>query len=112
MIYCFDIDGTICTNTDGKYEDAQPDYDVIEQVNKLYNEGHHVLLHTARGATTGIDWREVTEVQMHKWGVKFHQLFMGKPTADVYIDDKAINAMEWKRNHYSINLNNKEHQNE
>ena len=23
-VYCFDIDGTICTNTDGDYEKAKP----------------------------------------------------------------------------------------
>ena len=39
MIYCFDIDGTICTNTDGDYLNAIPYPNIIKKVNELYNEG-------------------------------------------------------------------------
>ncbi|HRQ80253.1 MAG TPA: hypothetical protein PKZ97_03970 [Azospirillaceae bacterium] len=95
MRYCFDIDGTLCTNTEGAYEEAKPLAAVIARVNRLYDEGHEILLCTARGSTTGIDWRELTERQMAAWGVKYHALFMGKPTADLYVDDKAINVAEW-----------------
>lgn len=95
MIYCFDIDGTICTNTDGDYEKAEPFPDTIEKVNLLYDEKNTIYFYTARGATTGIDWREVTENQFKKWGVKYHKLFFGKPTADLYVDDKCINIKEW-----------------
>jgi ribonucleotide monophosphatase NagD (HAD superfamily) len=97
MTFCFDIDGTLCTNTDGHYLDSQPFPDVIERINGLYETGHRILLYTARGSTTGIDWRDVTERQMVEWGVKYHDLHLGKPTADVYIDDKAININDWKR---------------
>lgn len=95
MRYCFDIDGTLCTNTEGAYEEAKPFPNVIARVNQLYAEGHQILLCTARGSTTGIDWRELTERQMAAWGVKYHALFMGKPTADLYVDDKAINIAQW-----------------
>ncbi|MBI1870527.1 MAG: hypothetical protein HYS07_04955 [Chlamydiae bacterium] len=95
MIYCFDIDGTLCTNTDGEYEKAEPIYSVITRVNQIYQEGHTVLLYTARGATTGINWRPLTEEQLRKWKVTYHQLYMGKPTADLYIDDKALNLSDW-----------------
>lgn len=97
MVYCFDIDGTLCTNTDGAYEEAVPLPDVIALVNGLHGQGHRILLYTARGATTGIDWRGVTEGQLASWGVLYHQLYMGKPTADLYIDDRAINVVEWLR---------------
>ena len=70
---------------------------MIEQVNALYDEGHTINLFTARGTTTGIDWREVTAAQMKDWKVKFHELIMGKPHADVYVDDKAINISDWLR---------------
>ena len=69
MVYCFDIDGTLCTNTDGAYDEAVPLPDVIALVNGLHAEGHRILLYTARGATTGIDWRGLTEQQMASWGV-------------------------------------------
>lgn len=97
LTYCFDIDGTLCSNTEGDYEAAQPYPDVVAQVNRLYDEGHTIMLLTARGSTTGIDWRPTTERQMVEWGVRYHVLFLGKPSADVYVDDKAINALTWRR---------------
>jgi hypothetical protein len=95
MVYCIDIDGTICSNTNGPYETAEPYHNVIDKINKLYEAGNTIYYLTARGSTTGIDWREVTEKQFQQWGVKYHKLFFGKPTADLYIDDKCINIKEW-----------------
>ena len=94
-VYCFDIDGTICTNTDGDYEQAIPFREVIEKVNYLYDKGHKVVFYTGRGSTTGIDWYDFTKKQLKEWKVKYHELVMGKPYANFYIDDKAINISEW-----------------
>jgi len=91
VIFCYDIDGTLCTNTDGGYELAEPFPEMIAELNRRHAEGHRIVLFTARGSTTGIDWRSVTENQLEKWGVKYHELLLGKPHADVYIDDKAYN---------------------
>ena len=95
MIYCFDIDGTLCTNTDGDYERAEPFHDRIAVVNALHAAGHVIKLFTARGSTTGIDWRQVTEGQLRVWSVCYHELIMGKPDADIFIDDKAFHADHW-----------------
>src|SRR5690349_13978794 len=96
MTYCFDIDGTLCTNTNGDYLAAEPFPEIISEVNKLHQAGHRILLYTARGSTTGIDWRETTVAQLQAWNVAY-QLFLGKPTADIYIDDKSLNFDDWKR---------------
>jgi uncharacterized HAD superfamily protein len=88
--YVIDIDGTICTQEDD-YEDAKPLKENIERFNKLYDEGHTVWYFTARGTETGIDWTETTKTQFEKWGVKYHELLFGKPSADVYIDDRCEN---------------------
>jgi len=104
MIYCFDIDGTLCTNTGGDYAKAQPFHKVIAQVNRLCDEGHRILLYTARGATTGIGWRKLTERQLKEWNVHYHELHMGKPTADVYVDDKALNSDVWRQNGFRVKL--------
>jgi len=103
MIYCFDIDGTLCTNTDGDYANARPFRNVIAEVNRLFDEGCRVVLYTARGATTGIDWTELTTLQLEEWNVQHHALYMGKPGADVYIDDKGMSLVEWKRNGFRLN---------
>lgn len=97
--YVFDIDGTICTYTDGQYSLAQPIKERIEIVNHLYDSGNEIIIFTARGMGTfrnnykdaSVKWRDLTEGQLQNWGVKFHNLFFGKPAGDIYIDDKAIN---------------------
>ena len=101
--YCFDIDGTICTNTWGDYERAVPNYQRINFVNSLYDAGNHVIYFTARGMGTYHDnatqadarWRELTELQLRIWNCKYHELIMGKPSADYYIDDKAVNSNDF-----------------
>ena len=92
MIYCFDLDGTLCTH-EKNYRDAKPIQERIERVNKLYSDGNTIIIDTARGNTTKIDWRQITTDQLTQWGVKYHHLKVGaKSTADFYIDDKAISA--------------------
>jgi hexulose-6-phosphate isomerase len=98
MKYCFDIDGTLCTNTYGHYEEACPIPAIIEQINTLFRSGHTIILFTARGTTTGIDRRAMTETQLCLWGVLYHKLILGKPDADVYIDDKGMSLAEWEWN--------------
>ena len=59
------------------------------------NLGNKVLIFTARGSSTGIDWRDLTEYQLNLWGVNYTELILGKPEADIFIDDKAHNAENW-----------------
>ena len=92
--YCIDIDGTICSNTYGKYEDAQPYKDRIETINKLHKEGNEIILFTARGTTTGIDWNNFTKNNFLNGMSCMINLF-GKPEADIYIDDKAKDSFDW-----------------
>jgi len=105
MKYCFDLDGTICDTpmrpSDNKpgYLEATPFPFMVEQVNRLYDEGHKIIIMTARGRGSGIDWTELTLEQLDRWGVKYHELepMFHKPTADIFIDDKGINSEEWKK---------------
>lgn len=92
-IYCFDLDGTLCTNTDGKYNEAVPFMERIAKVNKIHDEGNRVIIDTARGSVTKKDWNDLTKSQLKTWGVKYDELRVGhKVTADIYIDDKGIEA--------------------
>ena len=95
MIYCFDIDGTLCSKGHEDYNDAEPFLERIEIVNNLYDEGDKIILFTARGASTGIDWKDLTKKQVNNWGLKYHELRFGKPHADVFIDDKAKDLFSW-----------------
>ena len=95
LIYCFDIDETICTSLDLDYMSATPILERINFVNELYKNGDVIKFYTARGSKTGIDWYTFTKNQLELWGVNYHELHVGKPFADVYIDDKAINSEEF-----------------
>ncbi len=101
MIYCFDLDNTLCTIVKNKhghkeYSLAQPILERIAVVNRLYDDGHIIKIDTARGAESGIDWSKFTEYQLDLWGVKRHLLRCGKKLhANFYIDDKALSDNEF-----------------
>lgn len=95
MKYIVDIDGTICNNTYGAYETAEPIVDRINYFNQLFDQGHEIHYWTARGGNSGIDWRELTLKQLADWGVKYTTARTGKPAYDLWIDDKAINVEEY-----------------
>ena len=96
--FVFDIDGVIAQIVPGNdYRQSKPIQKTVDMVNALYDQGHRIILFTARGGTSGIDWSELTQQQMNDWGVKHHQLRMGKPAADFYIDDKLIELDEVQR---------------
>ena len=93
MIIYVDIDETICRSPESRdYKFAVPVVPNIKKVNELYDAGNTIVYWTARGTGSGIDWREVTENQFKKWGVKYHDLKFGKPIYDLFIDDKNINS--------------------
>jgi hydroxymethylpyrimidine pyrophosphatase-like HAD family hydrolase len=99
MRYCFDLDGTLCTNAWPEYEKAQPFLDRIEKVNALYEQGHYIIIDTARGSSSGKDLLDLTKKQLRFWSVKYHELRVGKkPAADIYIDDKGINEKDFFKN--------------
>ena len=107
MKYVIDIDGTICDKpvdrSDGDYDTSIPKPDRIAKINNLYDEGHHITYFTARGMGRYSDnadlakarFYEITELQLRLWGCKYHQLILGKPSGDLYIDDKGMNANDF-----------------
>ena len=96
MRWVFDIDGTICFTEykieDKKwtYIDAEPNVDLIEKINELYDMGEYIVLFTARGSIINTNWDEITTKQLKEWGVKYHELRFGKPGAEIYVDDRTI----------------------
>tara|TARA_A200000113_G_scaffold206826_1_gene204013 strand:+ start:6671 stop:6997 length:327 start_codon:yes stop_codon:yes gene_type:complete len=102
MRYNVDIDGTICIpgKGEGRYTEAVPIPERIAKINDLYIKGHQIIYHTARGMGTFDNDREkakekyydFTLKQLRSWGCMFHDLFLGKPAADYYIDDKGVNS--------------------
>ena len=94
---CFDIDGTICS-TNCHYKEAVPYKKVISKINNLYDSGVKIIIFTSRGYKSGNDWTDFTQEQLNKWGLKYHQLILGKPQADLFVDDRAIHIDDWCQN--------------
>jgi len=104
MTYVIDIDGTICTKAqDLDYETSEPIMERIEKLNKLYDEGHTIIYHTARGMGRYSNLRSRAETefylftvnQLKGWGCKYHRIFLGKPAGDIYIDDKGVSDADF-----------------
>jgi hypothetical protein len=99
MTYVFDIDGTICHKLPNQdYEHSKPFVERIKIINNLYDNNNIIIFHTARGMgrfkndceESKKAFYDLTVKQLHSWGVKYHQLFLGKPSGDIYVDDKGI----------------------
>ena len=95
MRYFVDIDDTLTYTPLGDYENAVPRMDRICRINALYDRGNTIICWTGRGTVTGVDWRPKTEQQLTSWGLKYHELLLGKPDYDIFIDDKSLNSEVW-----------------
>lgn len=95
LVYFVDIDNTICETKNSDYNNSIPLKKNIKKINDLYDNGKYIVYWTARGSNSGIDWGDFTEKQLNKWNVKYHELKMNKPHYDMWIDDKAINSIDY-----------------
>ena len=63
---------------------------------------YHVLKDEVFYLQSGLDWRDVTEKQFSKWGVKYHELKFGKPNYDLFIDDKNIGSERFFSENHNV----------
>lgn len=88
-----DLDGTICTEEKMFSRSlAKPLEDAVTSINALYDQGHTIIIYSAR---TWMEF-EMTTAWLKQNNIKYHQLIMGKPIGDVWIDDRAIRFTSWK----------------
>lgn len=93
MQIIIDLDGTICTEEKTYSRSlAKPIEGAIDNINKLYEAGHTIIIYSSRS------WMEfeMTTHWLNTHGVKYHQLVLGKPIGDVWIDDRAIRFDTWE----------------
>jgi hypothetical protein len=91
------MDNTLVRTEGSDYENSTPIPEAVAKVQEYKRRGDHIIIMTARGASSKKDWREFTEKQLLEFGIPFDQLIVGlKPGGvDVFVDDKAINALDW-----------------
>lgn len=110
-ILCFDLDNVLCRTVKCHYEQSKPIKKNINFVNKLYENGYYIKIFTARFMGRNNDNINIakkqalilTKKQLLSWRVKYHKLIFGKPSFDIYIDDKSL---FFKRN-WILNLKKK-----
>ena len=70
----------------------------ILKINELYDKGHYIKIFTARYMGRNNDNIKLakkqgykkTYTQLKRWKLKFHKLIIGKPSFDIFVDDKSI----------------------
>tara|TARA_X000001036_G_C19937663_1_gene504437 strand:- start:141 stop:497 length:357 start_codon:yes stop_codon:yes gene_type:complete len=96
---CFDVDNVICrTNKTRDYSKSVPIRKNIQVINKAFDNGFNIILYTARymgrcnGKLTKVKKKikPLTLKQLRKWDVKYHKIYFGKPSFDLFIDDKSL----------------------
>ncbi len=98
---CFDLDNTLVS-----YPAVAGDYSTVKPINrnvvllrKLKSDGHEIIIYTARRMKTHNgnigkvikDIASITIDTLEKLNIEYDELIFGKPIADIYIDDRAIN---------------------
>ena len=95
---CFDIDGVICKTNNNNYKKSKPIKKNIKLINLLFDKNFEIIIYTARFMGRNKDQiskakKQVynfTKNQLKKWNLKYDRLIFGKPSFDLFIDDKSI----------------------
>ena len=99
---CFDLDNTLVTHPtiSGDYTSVLPIQRNIDYLRLLHRLGHTIIIYTARRFRTHhgnvgaivADIGKVTFDTLDKFDIPYDEIFFGKPYAQYYIDDLAVNA--------------------
>jgi len=98
---CFDLDNTLVSYPciPGDYSTVKPIQKNIDLLNYLKKQGHEIIIHTARRMKTHNhnigkvikDIARITLETLELFQIEYDEIIFGKPIADIYIDDHAIN---------------------
>lgn len=83
--YVIDFDGTIC------FKDNKPNTLLINKINELFEKGNTILINSASS------WQKywVITTWLSKHQVQHHDLILGRPWGDYYVDDKMLSLKEF-----------------
>jgi capsule biosynthesis phosphatase len=101
MRICFDLDNTLVTypTTPMDYKTVKPIPSMIELLQQMKKDGHTIIIYTARrmeshGGNLGKVMRDIGKITLDTldlFDIPYDEIVFGKPIADMYIDDRAIN---------------------
>ena len=95
---CFDIDGVIFKRKNNNYKKSKPIKRNIKLINLFFDKNFEIIIYTARFMGRNKDQiskakkqgYNFTKNQLKKWNLKYDRLIFGKPSFDLFIDDKSI----------------------
>lgn len=120
--FCFDLDNTLVT-----YPKIKNDYTSVEPITKTINfcnflkdQGHTIIIYTARRMRThngnlgGViaDIGKITLDTLENFNIKYDEIHFGKPYANFYIDDLAVKSfddLEKETGFYNIHPKTRSH---
>jgi len=98
---CFDLDNTLVTypTIPNDYTSVKPIHKNIELLKNLKELGHEIIIYTARRMKThnhniGKVTKDIAMITMNsleELNIEYDEIIFGKPIADIYIDDRAMN---------------------
>jgi capsule biosynthesis phosphatase len=116
---CFDLDNTLVTNPliPDDYSTVNPLQKNIALLQHLKKLGHEIIIYTARRMKTHKnnigkvikDIALVTIQTLERFNIEYDELIFGKPIADIYIDDKALNPYINNISYFGINVEENEY---
>lgn len=105
MRICIDLDGVICgfKQKGETYADVKPITGAIEKLKALKDNGHYIIIQTARHMKTcesnlgklNAKVAKVTLDWLEKHEVPYDEIYFGKPWANIYIDDNGFRFTDW-----------------
>lgn len=119
---CFDLDNTLVS-----FPKIKDDYTTVEPIVKniqflkyIKTFGHTIIIYTARRMKTHkgnvgkslSDIGKITFDTLEKFDIPFDEIYFGKPHADVYIDDLALNCcdnLQQELGYYMENISPRNH---
>ena len=101
--FCFNLDNTLVS-----YPKIKNDYTTVEPIKKniqflkyLKKNNHTIIIYTARiiNVENNIDEErnelgKITFDTLEKFDIPFDEIYFGKPSADIYIDNLALNCFD------------------
>jgi hypothetical protein len=119
--FCFDLDNTLVTSPEilNDYSTVKPIAKNIDMLKFLKLLGHTIIIYTARRMRThngniGLITKDIAEItinSLNKYDIPYDELYFGKPYADFYIDDLAVNChydLEKELGFYKTHINERD----
>jgi capsule biosynthesis phosphatase len=105
MRICIDLDGVIAElkKENETYADVKPLKGAIKKIIKLKENGHYIIIYTARHMKTCngnvskvlAKVGQITLEWLEQYEVPYDEIVFGKPWADIYIDDNGFRFKDW-----------------